>query len=103
MGYTRGLVLRLSLVLGLHKKGKGSLETMLNQGRQNGALNMFVDEFRRPIHAIDVARALWAALGWKPGIYHISYIMSSIRSYIISYIKAYVISYVISYHNPRCS
>lgn len=72
LGYTRGLVLRLSLVLGLHKKGKGSLETMLNQGRQNGALNMFVDEFRRPIHAIDVARALWAALGWKPGIYHIS-------------------------------
>ena len=45
---------------------------MLNQGRQNGVLNMFVDEFRRPIHAIDVARALWAALGWKPGIYHIS-------------------------------
>lgn len=72
LGYTKGLVLRLSLVLGLHKKGKGSLETMLNQGRQIGALNMFVDEFRRPIHAIDVAKALWAALEWKPGIYHIS-------------------------------
>ncbi|MEC8031881.1 MAG: SDR family oxidoreductase [Bacteroidota bacterium] len=72
LGYTKGLVLRLPLVLGLHKEGKGSLEAMLNHGRQHGALNMFIDEFRRPVHAIDVARALWAALGWKPGIYHIS-------------------------------
>lgn len=70
--YAKGLVLRLPLVLGLHKTGKGSLEAMLSQGRQHGSLNMFIDEFRRPIHAIDVAKALWKALGWTPGIYHIS-------------------------------
>ncbi|HAB89024.1 MAG TPA: hypothetical protein DCF84_00720 [Bacteroidetes bacterium] len=70
--YAKGLVLRLPLVLGLHKTGKGSLETMLSQGRQHGSLNMFVDEFRRPTHSIDVAKALWEALGWPPGIYHIS-------------------------------
>ena len=72
LGYAKGLVLRLPLVLGLHRKGKGSLEAMLNQGRQHGLLNMFIDEFRRPIHAIDVATAIWGALDWKPGIYHIS-------------------------------
>lgn len=72
LGYTKGLVLRLPLVLGLHKEGKGSLEAMLNHGRQHGALNMFIDEFRRPVHAIDVARALWGAMSWMPGIYHIS-------------------------------
>ena len=72
LGYTKGLVLRLPLVLGLHNKGKGSLESMLNQGRKHGVLNLFVDEFRRCIHAIDAARALWEALGWRSGIYHVS-------------------------------
>ena len=112
LGYARGLVLRLPLVLGLHKKGKGSLETMLNQGMQNGVLNMFVDEFRRPIHAIDVARALWAALDWKPGIYHISgpklmsrmelakEITSSINEHSIQLLPAFLKEQTFGYKRP---
>lgn len=71
LGYAFGSVLRLPLVLGLHRQGKGALESMLSQGRATGFLNLFVDEFRRPIHARDAAKALWTAFEWKPGLYHI--------------------------------
>ena len=72
LDYAKGLVLRLPLVLGRHSNGRGSLEAMLNQGGKEGVLHLFVDEFRRPIHAMDAAKAFWAAFQWEPGVYHIS-------------------------------
>lgn len=70
--YSKGVVLRLPLVVGGHKGGLGSFEKMYAQGKREGRLSLFFDEFRRPIHVFDVARALWKAINWSPGIYHVS-------------------------------
>lgn len=71
-GYSKGVVLRLPLVVGRHNQGLGSFETMYAQGKREGRLSLFFDEFRRPIHVYDAAMALWKAINWPSGIYHVT-------------------------------
>jgi dTDP-4-dehydrorhamnose reductase len=67
-------VLRTSLNFGISPTGDRGFNEQLRQSVQRGeTLNLFTDEFRCPIPAIDTARAVWELVARnKPGLYHLA-------------------------------
>src|SRR5436305_1046784 len=67
-------VLRTSLNFGISPTGDRAFNEQLRHSVERGeTLNLFTDEFRCPIPAIETARAVWElAAQNKPGLYHIA-------------------------------
>jgi dTDP-4-dehydrorhamnose reductase len=67
-------VLRTSLNFGTSPTGDRAFnEQMLRAVQRGETLELFIDEFRCPIPAIETARATWEiAAGNQPGLYHLA-------------------------------
>jgi dTDP-4-dehydrorhamnose reductase len=67
-------VVRVGLTAGTSPTGDRSfVEDMLQTARQGTALSLFTDEFRCPIPAGPLARAIWELVGLgRPGLYHLA-------------------------------
>jgi len=70
----RHTVIRTSINGGVSAAGDRSFNEQLRRAWAAGQLlELFTDEFRCPIAAIETARAVWElALGGKPGLYHVA-------------------------------
>ncbi len=69
----RHTVIRLALTAGTSATGDRSfVEDMRRSAGRNQRLTLFTDEFRSPVPAGVVARAIWELIGQKqPGLYHL--------------------------------
>jgi dTDP-4-dehydrorhamnose reductase len=70
----RHTVVRTSLNGGTSPTGDRGFNEQLRRAFQNGQrVTLFVDEFRRPIPAVETARAVWElAAQTRPGLYHVA-------------------------------
>jgi dTDP-4-dehydrorhamnose reductase len=69
----RHMVVRLALTAGTSSTGDRSfVEDMRRSAGRDQRLTLFTDEFRSPVPAGVVARAIWELIGQKrPGLYHL--------------------------------